>query len=470
MQHKASYDVIVIGTGAAGFSAIEAAVAQGARVCAIDQDKLGGECPNTACVPSKALLKTAQIYRTLQHARDFGMQIGSLSFDFSKLIQYRDLVVETITGGPTGHRYQKHLDELGVDVRHGTAKLLDDHMVEVGGENLYGSAIVIATGTHEFVPSIEGLDHVPYKTWKELLAQKRQPKSMAIIGGGPVGCELATFYATFGTRVVLLQRASQVLDREDAEIGAQALVSLTALGVDVRLNADIDSVMDSRGGVYGVRLRTQEGIEMIAVDQLVLAAGKQANTEDLGLEEAAVRIDERGFIKTTKEQRTSVPHIFAAGDVDGGRQFTHTAHHEGEVAGYNAAMVAKKKRVTLKRIDERVVPCVTFVAPEVASVGMTQAEAKKQFGHLLIGRCPMAVLGRSVTDQTRSGFLKLVVHPTTRKILGGHMIGERAGEVIHEVALAMYLNAKVDKLAELIHAYPTYSEAIAVAASNLIKE
>ena len=471
MKNKASFDVIVIGTGSAGFSAIEAAVEQGASVCAIEQEKLGGECPNFACVPSKALLKAASVYRTVQHARDFGITVGAVSHDFSKLMQYRGSVVDSITGGGEyGERYKAIFSKLGVEVKYGKARFIDDHMIEVNGENIFGNTIVIATGTVDFIPPIKDIEQIPYKNWKEVILQKRQPKSMAIIGGGPVGCELATFYATFGTRVVLLQRASQVLHREDEEIALLAFHSLVDIGIDVRLNVEVDSVIDSRGGVFGVRIRNQSGLEMIAVDQVVLAAGKKANIEGLDVDQAGVMLDHSGYVKTTKDQRTSVHHIFAAGDVDGGLQFTHTAHHEGSVAGYNAALIAKKKRTSLKTTNERVVPRVTFIPSEVASVGMTQEQAKKEYKQVLVGRWPISNLGRAVTENQRFGLLKIIAHPKTRKVIGGHVIGERAGEVIHEIALAMFLNTTIDKLSEMIHAFPTYSEAIAGAAASVVKE
>ncbi len=471
MNTKASFDVIVIGTGSAGFSAIEAAVKQGVSVCAIEQGVIGGECANFACIPSKSLLKTASVYRTLQQARAFGIQVSAPSFDFGKLMSYRDSAVHAITGGgEKGDRYKQIFSELGVDVRYGKARFIDEHMIEINGENLYGKTIVIATGTVDVVPSIQDIDRVPYKRWSDALNQKRQPKSMAIIGGGPVGCELATFYASFGTRVVLLQQSSCVLNREDQEISALALECLKRNGVDVRLNAQIDSVIDSRGGVYGVRLRQEHGLEMIAVDQIVLAAGKRANVEGLNLDATSIVLEQNGSLKTTKDLRTTVSHIFSAGDVNGGMMFTHVAYRQGTIAGTNAAIAAKKKRLPLLTMNERVVPRVTFLASEVASVGMTSEIAKKEFKQILVGRCLLAGLGRAVTDHQRFGLMKLVIHPKTRKILGGHMIGERAGEVIHEVALAMHLNATVDKLAEMIHAFPTYSEAVVSAASNITKE
>jgi mercuric reductase len=465
---KIIYDVIVIGSGAAGFSAVESARAEGAKVCLIEQDRLGGECPNDACVPSKALLKTASIYRQTQHTREFGIQIGAVTFDFAEIMKYRQRVVETITGGGVfGERYEKIFRSLNVDVKKGKAVFVDQHTVEVNGVHLQGKAFVIATGTLEYIPPIVGLETVKYLRWKEAMQLKRLPKSLAIIGGGPVGCELATFFSSFGVRIVLLQSASRVLHREDAEISALAREALSDLKIEILTNANVVEVINGGVGAYGLKVDVAGNRTMHAVEQIVLAAGKRANTDGLGLEKAGVRLDSRGNIVTSKEQKSSVAHIFAAGDVDDGMMFTHTAHHEGFVAGRNAALLAKKKRAPRSRSDERVVPRCTFIAPEVASVGMTQEEAKEAIGKALIGRSQIAALGRAVTDNTRVGMLKIVAHPKTRKALGGHMIGERAGEVIHEIALAIHLGATVDKLACMIHAYPTYSEIVSVAASNV---
>ncbi len=461
------YDVIVIGSGAAGFSAAEVAHAQGAKVCLIEQDRLGGECPNDACVPSKALLQTASVYRQTQHVREFGIQSGTVTFDFAEVMRYREQVVSTITGGGTfGDRYEKIFRSLGIDVKKGKAIFVDEHCIEVDGVPFQAKAFVVATGTLEYIPPIRGLESIKYLGWKQAMRMKRLPKSLAIIGGGPVGCELATFFASFGTRVVLLQSAPHVLHREDAEISALAREALSDLKIEILTNANVVEVVNGGVGVYGLQVDVGGNRKMHAVEQIVLAAGKRANTDGLGLEEAGVRLDERGNVVTSKEQRTNVAHIFAAGDVDGGMMFTHTAHHEGFVAGRNAALVAKKKRSPRRKSDERVVPRSTFISPEVASVGMTQKEAADANGKSLVGRHHIASLGRAVTDHTRFGLLKIVAHPKTRKVLGGHMIGERAGEVIHEIALAIYLGATIDKLANMIHAYPTYSEAVAAAAAS----
>jgi len=467
MPKVPSYDVIIIGTGSAGFSALEGAKELGVSVCVIEKERFGGECPNYACVPSKAVLKAAAAYRLLGHAREFGIELGSRSFDFKKVIAYRKKVVDTITGGGDyGDRYIKILDKMEVDRVIGEAKFIDSHTVEVNGKNLHGKTIVIATGTVDFVPPIPGLSEIKFWGWKEALMPKRLPKSIAIIGGGPVGCEIATFYVSFGVRVILLQTNPVVLQREDLEISTIAGEALKKIGVEVYTNAQIKEVVSANGGVTGIKVNVGGKSEMLAVETVVVATGKRPNIANLGLDDAGVTMDKNGRFTTNKEQRTNVKHIFAAGDVDGGMQFTHTAHHEGWIAGNNAALIAKRKRTAPMKRDMRVVPRATFIDPEVASVGMTEEEARQKHKKLLIGRYKVGALGRAVTDNSRMGLIKLIAHPTTHKILGAHMIGERAGEVIHEAALAMYLGAKIDKLAEMIHAFPTYSEGLKAAAAS----
>lgn len=463
---KNSFDVIVIGSGSAGFSAVEAARGQGASVCVIEKDRLGGECPNYACVPSKAVLRAAAVYRQAGAVREFGIEVSGRAFDWKRVMAYRQGVVETITGkGDVGDRYIAILKQLKTAHRLGAAAFIDAHTIEVGEERLSAKAFVIATGTTDFIPPILGLDKISYTGWKDALRAPRQPKSMAIIGGGPVGCEIATFYASFGTRVVLLQGAPVILNREDEEISARARTALIALGVEVVVGANVQEAVNGHVGVSGLRVHVGGDERMYAVEQVVVAAGKRARTRGLGLEVAGVRMDDRGSLQTHDTGRTSVAHIFGAGDVDGGMMFTHTAHHEGWIAGYNAALEALGKRAKPLRRDERVVPRATFIEPEVASVGMTQRQVREKFKGALVGRYEVAMLGRAVTDSARTGLIKLVAHPKTRKLLGAHFICSHAGELVHEAALAIYLSATVDKLAGMIHAFPTYAEGMKAAAS-----
>lgn len=459
---KTTFDVIIIGTGSAGFSAMEGATSLGASVCVIEKERFGGECPNYACVPSKAALQAAKMFRHANALKTYGSTASGVNFDFKSISNYRQSVVDTITGGGEhGDRYIKILDKMGVERRIGEAVFVDQHTIEVNGEQLTAKSIIIATGTVDFIPPISGVDNVPYWGWKEAIQVNAQPKSLAVIGGGPVGCEIATFYASFGTPVTLLQAASAVLNREDEEISTLAKTALEKTGVKVVLDAQVHHLI-SRAGMIQLEV---EGQDVLTVEKLVIATGKRSNVASLNVEAAGVKLTERGQLETNKQQRTNVEHIFGAGDVDGGMQFTHTAHHEGWVAGHNAALKALAKGDKPAKSSDKVVPRVTFIDPEVASVGMTAAQIKEAHGKVLVGKYQVAALGRAVTENARFGLIKVVAHPETRKILGAHMIGERAGEVIHEAALAIHLNATLEQLTSMIHAFPTYSEGLKAAAA-----
>lgn len=467
---KKTYDVIVVGSGSAGFSAAEAASSLGASVCLVEKEKLGGECPNLACIPSKALLAVARAYRNAQEIKTFGVACGPVTFQFEDVMKYRDRVVEKITGGGVrGDRYERMLKDLHVDVVYGQAEFEDDRTIIVDNVRLEGKAIVLATGSTDFIPDIPGLDQVHFWHWYDALSKKRQPKSLAIIGGGPVACEIATFYATLGTRIVLIQRSTRLLSREEEECARFVEDRLRAMGVDVVTGATVSNIVDGRGGVYGVHVDVQGVKTMHAVEQIVVATGKRARTN--GLEAAAFKLDASGAVVVTKEQQTNKKHLFAAGDVcGGGLMLTSTAHHEGYVAGYNAALLALNKRAPKMTQNERVVPRITFVEPEFASVGVLAETVKARHGQVLVGRSRTEHLGRALADHAPNGIVKLVAHPKTRKILGGAIVGPHAGEMIHEVSLAIYANLTIDKLAEMIHAFPTYAEAVRDAASQLTLE
>ena len=453
------YDVIVIGGGSAGFSAAEVAANTGASVCIIEKGRMGGECPNWACVPTKALLRSAKLYHEAKNdLKDFGIHASSVSFSFKEIMARKDAVVSAITG--KGKKMDRIAKELGIDVVRGSAVFVDDHTVRVGKNKYKGKSIILATGTTTFVPPIDGLKKSGYLTFHDAVSLTVQPKSIAIIGGGPVGCEFATFFAMLGTQVKVLQLSEQVLQREDSEIGAIAGAQLQEIGVDIKLSTKTLSVKKE-----GKRVRVEYQVgaqkrQSILVDHVLLAAGKRAAVTELSLDKAGVKLDEVGRLHTDEYQRTNIKHIFAAGDVDGGMQFTHTAHLEGTIAAHNA--LSKTTR-SMKKRDMRVVPRATFIHPEVASVGITAKEAADRKIKVEVAKFPVGGLGRSVTDNNRVGIIKIVVEKKTGLILGGHMIGACAGEVIHEIALGMHLGATAKDLSTMIHAFPTYSESIAAA-------
>ncbi len=463
-----TFDVVIIGAGSAGFAAAEAARERGAAVCIVEREKLGGECPNWACIPTKALLKAARVYRATKRASDFGVIVRRVEFDFAQVMAYKDRVVAAITGGgEVGKRYEELLRELEITFVAGTARFIDKQTIAVTGKDggiqeVTAKAFVIATGTAEFVPPISGLPESSYLTFKEAVSLKKLPASIAIIGAGPVGCEFATFFASFGVATTLIQRADVVLSREDREIAELAGRALEAMGVTVRTGAEIVSV-----GVAGKTKTVVLKDGTVHVESILLAAGKRARVEGLGLDTIKVKLDKQGDLLTDDRGATSLSHIFAAGDVDGGLQFTHTAHHKGTIAGTNAALKALGKTKGFLVRDLSVVPRVTFVEPEIASVGMTSEEAKKAFGSTYIGRFPLSALGRSVTDSSAQGRVKLIAHPKTGVVVGGCIQGHGAGEMIHEVALAIRMKATLYDLADMMHAFPTFSEAISGAASTV---
>ncbi|MDA1038126.1 MAG: NAD(P)/FAD-dependent oxidoreductase [bacterium] len=465
---KHQYDVVVLGSGSAGMSAAMTAREEGVSVCLIEREKLGGECPNWACVPSKALLASAKAYRHANNVAAFGIKTGKVSHQFSDVMKYREQIVDHITGGGEfGDRYLKMAKDAGIDVLHGTGSFSDTHTIQVKSGmstvNVIGKTFVLALGTEIFVPPIEGVNETPFWGFKDVMMATKQPKSLIVLGGGPVGCELATVFASFGTKVTLVQGAMTVLNREDHDVSILAKQALEKIGIDVRVGAVAKSVKFSRGS-FSLSIKNEQ--RSIVAEKLLVATGKRPATDELGLDVVSLKTTDRGWIQVNENQKTSRAHIFAAGDITGGYQFTHTAHPAGDIAGYNAAQVVKRKKA-LRSIDLSVVPRVTFIDPEVASVGLTEEQAVETKKKILIGKFPIAGLGRSVTDGTRVGIVKIVVDAKTRKILGGHIIGERAGEMIHEISLALYLGAKVDALSDMIHAYPTYSEAVAAAAASV---
>ncbi|PIR48005.1 hypothetical protein COV06_01235 [Candidatus Uhrbacteria bacterium CG10_big_fil_rev_8_21_14_0_10_50_16] len=451
---KYDYDLLVIGSGSAGFSAAHAAKGQGRKIGIVEADRLGGECPNWACVPTKALLKSAKVYRDLLQTQMYGVTSKDVTADFVEIMKRRGQIV----GALGGSRIEKIADKLGIDVLHGFATFLDAHTVQIDDKQVTSDKFVIATGSSTFVPEIPGIDQVAWIGFKEAVTFDALPESMTIIGGGPVGCELALIYASFGTRVTIIQHAGALLNREEPEISELVANQFAVLNIHVELNAEVIRVEKAEKGTQ-TKVRVGKEMKIIKSQVLVLATGKKANTAGLGCQAAGVQLDARGNVLTNSELVTSAQNIWAAGDVDGGMLFTHTAHYEGSLAGANA--FAK----TPRQVDERVVPRVTFVDPEVASVGMTEAEVREKYGTVLVGTFYMRGLGRAYIDGNTKGFVKLVADPKTRKLLGGHIVSERAGELIHEVALAIHLKARMDDLAEMIHAYPTYSEAVAGAAT-----
>ncbi|MFH1712558.1 MAG: dihydrolipoyl dehydrogenase [Patescibacteria group bacterium] len=456
-----SFDVVVIGSGSAGFAAAEAARLQGARVCVVEKEKWGGECPNFACIPAKSLINSAKAFHFAKHRLPlFGVKTSAINFSYPQILGRKQAIVKAITGN--GRRLVDLANNIGINTVKGTAKFINARTIKVGQQKIKAKSFVIATGSVDFIPPIDGIKTSGLIGYKEVANLSKMPDSIVIIGAGPVGCEYATFFGLLGAKVTLLELSSQILINEDSEIAAIVQSQLQGHGVTVHTKTKTLSVqIEDRQKKVTFQVGRQKRQTVLA-DQVLLAAGKVANLQGLNIEKAGVKVDNRGRLKVKSTLQTTVDNIYAAGDVSGGLRFTHVAYYEGHIAGTNAAQSTKKKKLIQ---SSRVVPRVTFALPEVASVGMTAEEAIKQGYQISIGKFSSGALGRAITEGEQAGLVKLIVDKKTRKILGGHIAGPCAGELVHEIALAMYANLTVDDLANMIHAFPTYSEAITAAAS-----
>ncbi len=449
------YDVIIIGGGSAGIETALAISGSRKNVCLIEGSKLGGECPNWACVPSKAMAKCARSYYFAKYRmNDFGVYAESVTFNYKKIMAHKSAVVQTITGG---RRLEKLLNSVKVDIVKGRAKFFDDKKLIVDKKTYTADKIVIATGTDSFIPPISGLEKTGFMTFRDAVTKTTALKSIAIIGGGPVACEFACFYAMLGIKVILFEIAKSVLQLKDLEISSIAVNDLKEFGVTVFTNTKVLSVEKRGRKKFVIYQEGQKVRKNVLVEDILIAVGKRANTSGLSIQKSGVRLDKRGFVITNDKLQTSKKHIFAVGDVTGAMQLTSVAHYHGDVVAQN---IFAKSAQSMKKIDLGIVPTVVFMKNEIASVGLSSDDARKKKIKFDVHKFPIGYLSRAVTDGERAGLLKVITEKKTGRLLGGHMIGPRAGEVIHEIALGIKFNAKLSDLQEMIHAFPTYSEAI----------
>lgn len=457
MATKYDYDLICIGSGSAGGAAAFVAKKAGFRVAIVEvsKDKLGGNCPNYACVPTKALLNAAKVLKTAKTAGEFGIQADNVSFDFKKVAAYRDSIVDQLTGP----RIERNLHNAGIDLLWEMAKFVSDHELEIAGRTYSAENILIATGSKEFIPPIDGLAETGFLVSDQAARLLELPKSIIVIGAGPVGTEFSQIFSSFGSQVTLLQRESQILQREDKEIADLVHKDLASRGVKIVLDMEVQRAQ-KHGGEKVVTIKAGGKEQDFRAQEIMIAAGRRAALSDLNLEAAGLQLNSVGKLDLNEYLQTERAHIWAAGDAAGSWQFTHTAAYEGDLVGRN---ICHKHD---EGVNYDVVPRVTFCEPEVASVGMTESEAQKKGSDIQVAKYPVGNLGRSLIDLDRRGFVKLVVDKKTRMILGGHIIGNNSGQMIHEIAVAMKGEISVDVVAKTIHAYPTYSESIAAAAEK----
>lgn len=451
-MHK-HFDLIVIGSGSGGSVGAHHAASLGKDVAIVERDTIGGECPNFGCVPTKALLHAAETYESAQSASFYGTRLGNVTYDYNAIRKWKNFVVSR-TGAAQG---EKVFEDMDIHVLKGEAKFLSPHEIRVGTRRYSADKFLIATGTDVAIPPITGLETVGYITYREAIDFKQLPDSLFILGGGAIGCEFAQIFSSFGVKIHIADFADRLLAKEDEEVSALVQALFENRGIKVHTAARVLR-FSQRGDKKVVHYEVAGKEHTAEVDEVLVATGKRP-VLDLDLERAGVAYGKHGLTVNAYLQ-TSASHIYAAGDVIGPLLFTHTASYQSYIAANN--MFSRKKI----KPSYQVIPRCVFLDPEVASVGMSEAEAIEKGIKIKKGMAAIASLGRANTDNALDGFVKVMTKPDGT-LIGASIISPRAGEMIHELALAIQLKAKASDVAAMVHAYPTYSEAVKYACANI---
>ncbi|MDI1309323.1 MAG: FAD-dependent oxidoreductase [Methylotenera sp.] len=450
-------NLVVIGAGAAGLVTSYIAAAVKAKVVLVEAHKMGGDCLNYGCVPSKAIIKSAKIAHQMANADHYGLEAAPAKFSFKKVMARVHALIATVEPHDSVERYTK----LGVEVVQGYAKIIDPWTVEVvlntgGTRRITTRSIVIAAGGKPQVPKLTGLEEVGYVTsdtlWDKFAQLDEAPARLIVLGGGPIGCELAQSFARLGSKVTLIVRGKRIMSGEDEEVSAFALQALQADGINVL--TEHNTVRCEKVGNSKFVVVEKSGIEQrIEFDQFLCATGREARLSGYGLEELGV--DTNRTVTINEYLETLYPNIYAAGDVAGPYQFTHFAAHQAWYAAVNALFGGLKRF----KADYSVIPWATFIDPEVARVGLNEQDAKQKGIAYEVTRFDLEELDRAITDSVAHGFIKVLTVPGKDKILGVTIVGEHAGDLLAEYVLAMKHGLGLNKILGTIHTYPTLAEA-----------
>jgi dihydrolipoamide dehydrogenase len=455
-QENFDADLIVIGAGPGGYVGAIRAAQYGAKVLVIEKEYLGGTCLNWGCIPSKAMIASAERLHHVKAAGLFGIKIdGEISVDFDVLMKRKQKVVETLRGG-VGMLFKKNK----ITSVEGTAKFLDPHTIEVekNGEKktFRGKNFMLAMGSsviHLKVPGLEGGRNENVWTSDDAVTAPFVPKRMLVLGGGAVGSEFSYVFNGLGSEITLVEMMPNLLPLMDPDLGVELGKLFTRSGIKVKTGASLERVeRNGDGWRCFVKKGTEE--EAIEVDVILLGVGRKANVEGMNLEEVGVKLHRRGVEVVDDTLRTHAPHIYAVGDVTGRIQLAHTAMHEGVVA------VSNILHGTSKTVDYNCVPNAVYTSPEVASVGLTESEAKEKGYDVVVGKANFGIFGKAIATEERAGFVKVVAEKKYGEVLGVHMIGAHVTDMIHEAVVALKLEATLDYMLDTIHAHPTMSEAV----------
>ena len=443
-------NLIVIGAGSGGLVSSLIAAAVKSKVTLIEKHKMGGDCLNTGCVPSKALIRSASFYHQISRAQEFGFTSASAKFDFANIMERVQRVIKTVEPHDSVERFTG----LGVDVIEGEAKITSPYSVEVNGQTLTTKNIIIATGARPFVPPIPGIEKINYLTSDTVWNIRTLPRRLLVLGGGPIGCELAQCFTRFGSEVSIIQRQPRLMIREDPEISSMIKKRFEAEGATV-LTEHKATFFSIENGEKILHC-SHNGVSVkIPFDEVLISVGRAANISGFGVEELGIEITQRNTIQTNEFLQTNIPNIYACGDVSSPYQFTHTASHEAWYASVNALFGLFKKF----KVDYSVIPWSTFTDPEVARVGLNEQEAKEKSIPHEVTTYGIDDLDRAIADEEAHGLVKVLTVPGKDKILGVTIVGAHAGDLIAEYVAAMKHGIGLNKVLSTIHIYPTMAEA-----------
>jgi pyruvate/2-oxoglutarate dehydrogenase complex dihydrolipoamide dehydrogenase (E3) component len=449
------YNVVVIGAGTAGLVTAAGTAGLGGRVALIERNLMGGDCLNFGCVPSKALISSARLIQQIRDAEKWGLSRQSPQFVFENIFERMRARRAKIAPNDS----QKRFESLGVDVFRGEARFVSPHKVEVNGQTLRAKNFVIATGSRATIPKIEGIDTAPYFTNETIFDElKGKPESMIVLGGGPIGCELAQTFRRLGVEVTIIQRGDQLLPREDEDVAEFLERRLINEGVRIIKNADARSVATSNAGKVALEFLDRHSGRIAErtffADALLVAVGRTPNFRRLDLKSAGIHVNESG-VRVNDYLQTSQRHIYAAGDVIGPFLFTHMADAQARVVVRNILVPLQFLR---QKMDYSVVPWCTYTDPEVARVGLSEKEAKQKNVDFDLFAVPLEDVDRAVVESEDAGFAKVLTAKGSDKILGATIVAPHSGELLHEFVLAMKSGIGLGTIASTIHAYPTFAE------------
>lgn len=458
-------NMVVIGAGSAGLVSSYIAAAVKAKVTLVEKHKMGGDCLNTGCVPSKALIRAARAVKEISKANELGIQVAEPTIDFAAVMERVRQVVRDIEPHDSVERYSS----LGVDCVQGEATIVSPWEVKVDGKSIYTQNIVIASGARPFVPPIPGLDQLNYLTSDNLWDLNELPKKLLVLGGGPIGCELAQAFNRLGSEVTIVDMMSRVLPREDEDVSAFVQQRFVSEGINVLVGHKTIGFEQREGENIALlefeEVEADNGNSEVSFDQVLVAVGRRANTSGLGLESLGIELNRNGTVTVDDYLRSRYPNIYACGDVAGPYQFTHTAAHQAWYVAVNALFGRFKKF----KVDYTVVPWATFTDPEVAHVGLSEADALAKNIPYEITKYGIDDLDRAIADNTAEGFVKVLTVPGKDKILGATIVGYHAGDLLTEFVTAMKQGLGLKKILGTIHTYPTISEANKFVAGNWSK-